>query len=86
MTNEQITEKREERKALVRAARAAADEMMDARDRAFSRDKGMAPAQAATQAARAAEKALLDFDAAYPEVLAAIEAERAAKVERNFWN
>lgn len=86
MTNEQITEKREERKVLVRAARAAADEMMAARERSFSRDKGMAPAQAATKAARAAEKALFDFDAAYPEVLAAIKAEQQAKVEANFWN
>lgn len=32
-----------------------------------------------------AEQSIVDFDAAHPEVLAAIEAERAESVERNRW-
>ena len=36
--------------------------------------------------AEAARAELVAFDAAHPEIRAAIEAENAASVERNFWN
>ena len=53
------TELREKRKGLVRAAREAGDEMMDARDRAFGRGTGMGGAQAASLKAEATHQAVL---------------------------
>ena len=70
---------RSQRETLLRAWRAESD-AIDARE---DDDLGIAPDRTAE---RAAEAALAAFDAAHPEVLAAIKAERDERALRNVWN
>ena len=70
---------RSQRETLLRAWRAESD-AVDARE---DDDLGIAPDRTAE---RAAEAALAAFDAAHPEVLAAIKAERDERALRNAWN
>lgn len=72
-----------ERRALVLAHNAIADELDAARARAFDAADEVAPLTSPELDAAAA--ALDAFDAAHPEIKAALDAERAAAVERNRW-
>jgi hypothetical protein len=74
---------RSEREALVRSHNAIADDLDAARVEMW--DKADEVASRTSPALDAARAALEAFDAAHPEVKAAIEAERAAALERNRW-
>jgi hypothetical protein len=84
-----------QRAALVAERRALASRLAGAREaaafhaeRAWERgDEAAGVARARDDAAvRAARAALMAFDAAHPEVVAALEAERAERAERSAWN
>ena len=75
---------RSQRETLVRAHRSAVEWEAGRHDADFdARDFGTAPDRSASDAAHAA---LAAFDAAHPEVVAAIKAERAERALRNVWN
>lgn len=75
---------RSQREDLARAHRSAVEWESDRHHAAFDGDDlGTAPDRSASDAAHAA---LAAFDAAHPEVLAAIKAERGERALRNVWN
>lgn len=73
-----------QRESLVAAIRGAGDQFEAAREYFFSEDtgRGAGKVAAAETAIKKAEKALADFDAAHPEIIAAIQAEEAEAAER----
>lgn len=73
-----------QRQLLVATIQGASDDCSTARERAFDRDtgEGWREVNRAEQAIRTAEKQLADFDAAHPEIIAAITAERDEATER----
>ena len=76
------------RTALTERIRCASGAASDTRTRNFHKfDTGAGMGRNGYDAkADAARAELAAFDAAHPEILAAIEAENAASVESNFWN
>jgi hypothetical protein len=79
---------RDARRALTDRIRYASAEASDTRTRNFHRfDTGAGMGRNEYDAkAEAARAELAAFDAAHPEIKAAIEAEKAEAAERNFWN
>lgn len=76
---------REQRRQLATEISIVLDRQQARRERAFNRDMGRIP-QYDTPEYQAAVKALADFDAAHPEIKAAIEAEKQAGIERHMWD
>jgi len=76
---------RGQRRDLVAAIRGAGDEAWAARERAFQADIGGIPSYD-TPKVRAARAALVAFDAAHPEVVAALAAAKAADADRHAWD
>lgn len=74
---------RSDRQDLVDAINAAFDAEAAAREVAFQRHS--APPAYGGDAVRAAEQALAAFDAAHPEIIAAIEQEHAARTADAMW-
>ena len=77
---------RQQRNDLACGVAGAVDDLGAHRERCFQQDTGfhgMAPFEAKIAGA---EKALAEFDAAHPEVIAAIKAEQADATARNMWN
>lgn len=87
LERERLDSLRRERRDLVTAHQGLIEEQAHQFRRAHDRQDARAHAikeQFEAQIA-AAEQAVRDFDAAHPEVLAAIQAENAESVERNRW-
>ncbi len=81
----QMAALREERRRLVADIRAILHGTEVARERAFSEDLGRIPDYDSPEY-RLAEARLAEFDAAHPEVLAAIKAEREAERKAHEWD
>ena len=82
-----ITRKlREERNTLVCNIQGAEDEMEERRNRSFESGEGTGKYAQMPRIATEAREALKAFDVEHPEIIAGIEAEKAAAAERNLWN
>jgi hypothetical protein len=76
---------REQRLTLVAKIAGALDETEAARERAYNRDIGGIPSYDSPKY-RAAKQALAEFDAAHPEIKAALERERQESIKRHMWD
>lgn len=76
---------REHRLTLVARISGALDQTEQERERAFDRDIGGIPSYD-SPAYRAAKRALEEFDAAHPEIKAALEQERQERINRHMWD
>ena len=77
---------REKREDLCNEIRWATEDAREARDKAFEVDCINGLPGYNTPAVQAARKALADFDAAHPEIVDAIEAEREERRKRHEWD
>ena len=76
---------REDRKRLVRAAKDADTDVMDARERAYQTGNWI-PVRAAEAECSAAYATWKAFDEAHPEIIAAIREEKKQRANANIWN
>lgn len=75
---------REQREAAAAALATALDRYQDAMDQAIRTSIGNTGP--ASQAIEAAERDIAEFDAAHPEIIAEIKAERAARAANHMWD